>query len=392
MYPRGLSNGTFPRPLRLGFMHTIKSSKTLDETTCLMRLWISSEPLLFAIAWIAGVVVAAYSTSAQDFPPYLSVQSPTETYSLASPYSQTAIEQTATESPQNALTGNLEDLEFEIPDSIPTSKLRRIDGAPAESDPMHSTRTDARYRVYRSSETITGFMPGDGEQFGWLDFTSMPYLASSQSSGLTTAMGLHLLSGPTSVPLPPRLWDFALGYQTRNTLGDTFSYDLASSIGVYSDFEDSAREGVRPLGHAVGSLHRHETLDWIFGVDYVNRDDYKILPVMGFSWHHPLGEAWRFDLVYPRPRIQYALSDTKRLYLSGSLGGGTWDIEMPKQIDDVMTYRDYRLLFGHEQLTPGGNIAATEIGLVFNRHLQMRHSLQQVDFDDAFVFRMVARR
>jgi hypothetical protein len=257
---------------------------------------------------------------------------------------------------------------------------------------MHFPKPDAKYRVYRSSETTTGYMPGDGEQFGWLDFTSMPYLASTQSSGFTTAMGLHLLSGPNSVPLPPRLWDFVLGYQSRHTFGDKLSYDLASSIGVYSDFEDSAREGIRPLGHAVGSLHRSETLDLILGVDYVNRDDFKILPVMGFSWHHPLGERWRFDLVYPRPRIQYAWNDSSRVYMSGSLGGGSWDIEMPQEIDDVMTYRDYQLLFGHEQLTPGGNIAATEIGWVFNRQLQMRHSLQQVEFDDAFVFRLVARR
>jgi hypothetical protein len=58
----------------------------------------------------------------------------------------------------------------------------------------------------------------------------------------------------------------------------------------------------------------------------------------------------------------------------------------------VMTYRDYQLLLGHERITPGGNIAATEIGLVLNRQVQMRHSLEQVEFDDAFIFRMVARR
>ena len=367
-------------------MHTPQSSKTLETLMPLdapngrSLLRVAAQALTLAIACIAGLAADARWSLAQDFSPYLSVDSPA-----------IAVDSPAEPLP-NGLAGNLGDLNFEIPDSIPTSKLRLIDGAPVESDPMHLPKPDAKYRVYRSSETTTGYMPGDGEQFGWLDFTSMPYLASTQSSGFTTAMGLHLLSGPNSVPLPPRLWDFVLGYQSRNTFGEKLSYDLATSIGVYSDFEDSAREGVRPLGHAVGSLHSRETLDWILGVDYVNRDDFKILPVMGFSWHHPLGERWRFDLVYPRPRIQYAWSETSRVYMSGSLGGGTWDIEMPQEIDDVMTYRDYRLLFGHEQLTPGGNIAATEIGLVFNRQLQMRHSLQQVEFDDAFVFRMVARR
>lgn len=284
------------------------------------------------------------------------------------------------------------DYEFEIPSKIPTHKLQRIDGAVVDPPLAESIVLDPRYRVYRAGESTTSYMPGDGEQFGWLGFENSPYISPTHDSGITAGASLHLLSGPNSVPLPPRLWDFSLGYQSRNTLGERFSYDVASSIGVYSDFEDSAREGVRPLGHAVGSLHKSERWDWVFGVDYVNRDDFKLLPVMGFSWHNPTGLGWSFDVVFPRPRIHYAYSDSSRFYVAGLLGGGTWDIELPKDINDVMTYRDYRILFGHEQITPGGHIAGTEMGLVFNRQLDMRHSLQQVEFDDAFIIRFVARR
>lgn len=286
----------------------------------------------------------------------------------------------------------IEEYEFEIPSKIPTHKLQKIDGAEVEHSGFESIVLDPRYRVYRAGESITSYMPGDGEQFGWLDFENNPYISHTQNSGVTLGASLHLLSGPNSVPLPPRLWDFSLGYQSRNTLSERFSYDVASSIGVYSDFEDSAREGVRPLGHAVGSLHKSDRWDWVLGVDYVNRDDFKLLPVMGFSWHNPTGLGWSFDIVFPRPRIHYAFSDSSRFYVAGLLGGGTWDIELPKDVNDVMTYRDYRILFGHEQITPGGHIAGTEMGLVFNRQLDMRHSLQQVEFDDAFIIRFVARR
>ena len=333
------------------------------------------------LACILWSLFVACPVLAQDFSQYL--HQPTQVDPNADPNAASPLDY------QGEITS---DYEVVIPGTIPSRKLRRIDGAEVESPKVvRFASSDPGYRVYRTSESITSYMPSDGEQFGWLDFQTNPYISTTQSSGITTAMGLHLLSGPNSVPLPPRLWDFMLGYQKRDTLGDRFSYDLASSIGVYSDFEDSAREGVRPLGHAVGSFHRSQRLDWVFGVDYVNRDDYKILPVMGFSWHNPTGTGWRFDMVFPRPRIQYSLTDTSRLYMSGLLGGGTWDIEMPKEKDDVMTYRDLRILFGHEQLTPGGSIAATELGLVFNRHLQLRHSLEQVDFDDAFIFRLVAR-
>lgn len=335
-----------------------------------MRIWIQ---LASIAVWALTIKLAL----AQDFSGY---------YTPATPHS---VEQLpAIESLESLPV----DSAYQIPSKIPSHKLRRIDGAAVQQDHSIQIGSDPRYKQYRVGESITSYMPGDGEQFGWLDFENTPFLAGSQTSGITLGSGLHLLSGPNSVPLPPRLWDFVLGYQTRGTIQEHVSFDLAYSLGVYSDFEDSAREGVRSLGHAVGVFHKNDRWDWVLGVDYLNRDDYKILPVMGFSWHQPSGTGLRMDMVFPRPRIQYALSSTRRLYLSGLLGGGTWDIEMPKDINDVMTYRDYRLLFGHEQITPGGNIAATEIGLVLNRHIQMRHSLQQEEFDNAFVFRMIARR
>jgi hypothetical protein len=180
-------------------MHTTKSSETsetpkpLDATNGRSILKLAAQTLTIAIACIAGFWADTRCSLSQDFSPYLTVDSPA-----------VAVDSPAEPLP-NALAGDLGELNFEIPDSIPTSKLRLIDGAPVESDPMHFPKPDAKYRVYRSSETTTGYMPGDGEQFGWLDFTSMPYLASTQSSGFTTAMGLHLLSGPNSIPLPPRL-------------------------------------------------------------------------------------------------------------------------------------------------------------------------------------------
>ncbi len=171
------------------------------------------------------------------------------------------------------------------------------------------------YHNYQSDETSLSYMPGDGEQFGWLSYQSTPYVGRGYRSGVTTGFNIHLLSGPNSVALPPRLYDFVLGYQKRARLNDMLSVDIASSIGVYSDFEDSARDGVRFPSHGVGILHVNPKLDWVLGVDYLSRDDIKLLPVAGFSWHNPDNCDWRFDLVFPRPRIQYTLSDCSRVYM-----------------------------------------------------------------------------
>jgi len=334
-----------------------------------MRIWIQ---LASIAVWALTIKLAL----AQDFSGY---------YTPATPHS---VEQLpAIESLESLPV----DSAYQIPSKIPSHKLRRIDGAAVQQDHSIQIGSDPRYKQYRVGESITSYMPGDGEQFGWLDFENTPFLAGSQTSGITLGSGLHLLSGPNSVPLPPRLWDFVLGYQTRGTIQEHVSFDLAYSLGVYSDFEDSAREGVRSLGHAVGVFHKNDRWDWVLGVDYLNRDDYKILPVAGFSWHSPDFPNWTMDLVFPRPRVDFALSSKERVYIGGFLGGGTWDIEMPGDVNDVMTYRDFRLIFGLERLHEKGRMSGLELGYVFGRQVDFRTLQPGVEFDDGFVIRWVSR-
>lgn len=282
---------------------------------------------------------------------------------------------------------------FELTDEIDPGSLKTIDGfAGGVCIGENCVPRSRRYSVYRQAEGIFSYMPGDGDQFGWIDFEDTPYNRRNEKSGFTGGLGLHLLSGPNSVALPPRLWDFILGYQTRNTLSDRFSYDLGATVGVYSDFEDSARDGVRYPGHAVGILHVNDSLDAVLGVDYLDRDDYKILPVVGYSWHSDDFPNLNVDLIFPRPRVDYALSGSDRLYIGGLLGGGTWDIEMPGDVNDVMTYRDFRLLFGLEQLDEDGSLSSFELGYVFGRQVEFRSLQPTQDFDDAFIVRWVHRR
>ena len=248
------------------------------------------------------------------------------------------------------------------------------------------------YLNYRSAEQSLSYLPGDVDQFGWLSFGSSPYVERGTKSGITTAFNMHLLSGPSVVALPPRLYDFSLGYQKRGRIQDFMSYDLASSIGVFSDFEDSARDGVRFPGHAVGMLYFKPELDVVFGVDYLSRDDIKMLPVAGISWRPQTMPDLRFDLIFPRPRIDYSIDNQSKFYLAGRLGGGTWDIEFPNNDNDVMTYRDLQLLLGFERRKSDGNLSSLEIGYLFDRRLEFRTLTQTTEFDNAFVLRFVTRK
>ncbi|MCA9099114.1 MAG: hypothetical protein KDA36_12035, partial [Planctomycetaceae bacterium] len=248
------------------------------------------------------------------------------------------------------------------------------------------------YRIYHPGETMYSYLPGNGENFGWIDIQSTPYLARGAKSGITGMINLHLLAGPESTPIPPRLWDFLIGYQRRGDFSELLSYDLATSIGVFSDFEDSAKDGIRFPSHAVGMFHFNPDLDFVFGADYIDRDDLPLLPVFGFSIHRQDQPNLRFDLVFPRPRIDVVLDCKRRMYLAAFLDGGSWDIERPDESNDVMTYRDYRAVLGFEYTDQTDGISAVELGYVFERQLLFRTIHTVTDFDDAFVLRFVWRR
>lgn len=196
------------------------------------------------------------------------------------------------------------------------------------------------YSVYRSGEAGWGWLPGSGDDFGWLSMQSDTMLPRRARSGFDFSFSLHWLNGPNAVPLPPRLYDLVFGYQKRGEISDVFGYDIATSVGLFTDFEGSVREGFRFPGHAVGILHADTNTDLVLGVDIPDRDDLFALPVVGISVRDAVIDGLRMDLVFPRPRLEYAVSKDLRLYMAGRLGGGTWDVEFPDSFEQVVTYRD----------------------------------------------------
>lgn len=251
--------------------------------------------------------------------------------------------------------------------------------------------SDSPYQNYRVDESSWSWIPGSGDDFGWFSLLGSTYQPRGKTSDIGGTINIHWLGGPTTASLNPRLYDFALGYQKRDSLSHRFSYDLSANIGAYSDFEGSARDGVRFPAHAVGMIHFDQSTDLVFGVDYLDRDDYSILPVFGLSLHNFDLPGLRMDLIFPRPRIEYAFSPESRAYLTGQLGGGTWAVEFADSSEHVMTYRDYRLILGFEKATDEDSTNALEFGYIFNRRLEFRDLPTQA-FDDAFLIQWVMRR
>ncbi|MCA9198142.1 MAG: hypothetical protein KDA87_11410 [Planctomycetales bacterium] len=331
------------------------------------------------------LTLAETSLNAQTPPTFPAAQTPvapvtaTQSFETQTPATLPEIHQTSSsaapfDSP-NQLQSATDPDSATLPTAAPASFFAKI------SEPA---------RIYRAHAGSTSFLFANPSELGWLSFESAPYLGANESSGITLGTAWHLLRGPIATPLPPRLYDFSIGYQLRESVSPSLSYDLATSVGVFSDFEDSAREGVRFPSHAVAFWHASGITDIVLGVEYLDRQDIKLLPVAGLMWRDPASRV-RAELVFPRPRLEIAMADDRSLFFAGRLGGGSWDIERPDESNDVFTYTDYQITVGMDYREDDGEIGTIEFGYVFQRELEFREDASSFELDDLFMLRFISR-
>ncbi len=235
---------------------------------------------------------------------------------------------------------------------------------------------------YNATQSNTTWLAGG--DFGMFSMESYPALKIGTDSALLFGSGFHFLDGPRSPDMPPRLFDFQLAYQARKKLTSDTMLDVRLGVGVFSDFEGSARKGVRFPGHMVVYRDVHHSLATVLGVEVLDRDDISVLPVAGLIFR-PLDDLV-VEAVFPRPRIQLKLSKNRAMYFGGELGGGTWAIKRDSSFNDNATYRDLRVTWGIAAFEDD-NDSVMEIGWAFDRSLDYRSGLGDTDLDGAFILR-----
>lgn len=228
----------------------------------------------------------------------------------------------------------------------------------------------------------TTWIIGHDDRLGIVSWETRATIKPGEHRGVTAGFGVHFLDGPVVTDMPPRLFEFTLGYQRREWLVENIGYDVVVRIGAFSDFEGSARDGLRFPGHAVFFARASPEWDWLLGVDVLDRDDISLLPVFGAVWAPH--ERVRIDAVFPRPAAAIRLAETTQwAYVRGQLGGGTWAIERePAYVNDNATYRDLRLIFGIETRDNEFLWSAVEVGYVFGRELSYRSSPTDFELRD----------
>lgn len=162
--------------------------------------------------------------------------------------------------------------------------------------------------------------------------------------------------------------------------------DVSLVPGIHSDFEDVDEDDFRLEGSVVGRYRYSETLRFVLGLAVGEEfGDPTVFPVGGVSW--TATEALQLDLLFPSPKISYALSDALRVYVAGEPTGGQWNVGESDEVQVDIEQKGYRLGAGAEwQVIEAGwlfAMAGAEGGRSVSLAVDDDEIVDEEDVDDA---------
>jgi hypothetical protein len=162
--------------------------------------------------------------------------------------------------------------------------------------------------------------------------TSLRYVATTKLPTpflLRTGLGYDRFSFGTSelnpgVALPNTLQSTALLLGTELKLDEKWTLRADISPGLYSDFVDLGSDDFNAPFLLGASYSPDKNLQWFFGLRVDVRSQMYLLPAAGVRWR--FAEKWTLLALAPRPRLEYELNDAVKLFVGGSLLGGTYKV------------------------------------------------------------------
>ncbi|MHC2069397.1 DUF6268 family outer membrane beta-barrel protein [Bremerella sp. T1] len=275
--------------------------------------------------------------------------------------------------------------------------VEELDALYLTEDEVFTSRpklSPAKNGILQSLTIQSTWIAGSGDNIGMTEVSgsaTLGFPAPTRESPLllTPGYGMYFLVGPDSVQAPATLYQAYLTTRWMSQLSPKWGTVLSVTPGVYSDFQRTDSDAFRVSGMALMSYQWTETVQFLFGVVYLNRDDYSILPAVGLIWTPD--DDHRLELTFPRPRymqlFSYGDGYEDWWYVSGEFGGGTWSVEHPKGMNDSLTLSDYRIIAGMERKSDGGGKSFVEIGYVFGRKFEYKDDPVELDMSDTIMLR-----
>jgi len=218
---------------------------------------------------------------------------------------------------------------------------------------------------------------------------------------ITPGFGLQLWDGPQTsstllADLPPNTYDVFIDAAWNPRFTPLFGAELGIRVGIFTNWDVLVWDSWRIMGRAIGTLQLTPTVQGKAGIVYLDRNQVKLLPALGFTWTP--NETSRYDIFFPAPRAALRYATTGRHawwgYLSGEYGGGAWTFRRDTSEYDMITgfdYNDIRIALGTEfvPLAARGLAGNFEVGYVFYRQLFYVEGPPQIqDLADTIMFRL----
>jgi hypothetical protein len=197
---------------------------------------------------------------------------------------------------------------------------------------------------------------------------------------VTPGFGIHLWDGPqppSRSDMPGAAYTAFVEGAFRTDTARSFGADISVSVGVYSDFNAVTTESIRIQTYSFGWVRLTPALTLKAGVNYIDRVDLALLPIVGLYWEP--NPQLRLDITFPRPKLARSLGTIGTtdywIYLAGEYGGGSWTIEHAHDggPSDQVDINDIRLALGLDFVSQRGLRGNFEVGWVTERRLEYRH-------------------
>jgi hypothetical protein len=241
------------------------------------------------------------------------------------------------------------------------------------------------------------WLAGDGNRAMGVSETQVKILLAAPlpwSDGppllLTPGFGANYFDGPTITDVPAHTYDAWLDVRWMQQLSPRVGIDLGITPGWYSDWEQSSSDALRVGARAALAITCSPTLTVVAGAAYLDREDVPFVPVAGVIWVP--NEDWKLELLPPRPKIArrlcYDCNTSHWAYIAGEFGGGSWAVQRRSGADDVLNYRDYRLMLGIERNRIYGLSGRIEAGYVFGRDIEYDSRSRDIELDETGLVRV----
>jgi hypothetical protein len=282
------------------------------------------------------------------------------------------------------------------------------DGAPVESVSLRSSKSDEPFSSAKLKRLMKPTFSFEAELYGKTDdvelasykgkikFPTYPIFGPPPPF-FSVGFGYTDINSPAVFDLPSELYESSIGVSWMRRRSERWMFRSMIGVANATDGNNNSSDSWQFRGGIFAIYSPREKWTWTFGAIALGRNDIPVVPAIGLIYQ-PNPEL-RFDLLFPRPRASFLLTDNGQRqnwgYIGGGLNGGTWAYQRTGGLNDQLTYRAWQLVLGWEstpRLQPGmpfslGRKFGAEIGYAFAREFEFESERTDIELGDTIILR-----